>query len=78
MTYKTAAIRVRSAPPPARAGFPAVVRAAVNGLLVVIVGALNIAPGFGPFTGPPVAFLSAVGALGAVAVGFLVGCRGER
>jgi hypothetical protein len=44
----------------------------VNAVIVVAVGAAGIAPGFQPLTIPPVAFLSAVGAVGAAGVDWLL------
>lgn len=41
---------------------------AVNVVIVVAVGELGVAPGFRALTVPPVAFLSAAGAVGATAV----------
>ena len=44
----------------------------VNAVIVVAVDAAGIAPGFQPLTIPPVAFLSAVGAVGAAGVYWLL------
>ena len=53
---------------PIRGGVAVVLAVLINAVLVVGVSSLDIAPGFDALTLPPVAFLSAVGAVGAAAV----------
>lgn len=53
---------------PIRAGVAIVLSVLVNAILVVVAGTLGVAPGFRPLSVPPVVFLSAVGAVGAVVV----------
>ena len=53
---------------PIRAGVAIVLSVLVNAILVVTAGTLGVAPGFQPLSVPPVVFLSAVGAVGAVVV----------
>lgn len=53
---------------PVRAGVAIVIGVLVNVLVVLAAGTLGVAPGFRPLTVPPVVFLSAVGAVGAVVV----------
>jgi hypothetical protein len=55
-----------------RGGAAALVAVVVNAVLVAVSGALNIAPDFMALTYPPVAFLSAFGAIGATVVYALV------
>lgn len=57
-----------SRPLAVRGAVAVVVSVLVNVVLVLAVGALGIAPGFRPLAVPPVAFLSAMGAVGATAV----------
>jgi hypothetical protein len=57
---------------PVRGGLAVVLSVLANALLVVGIGALEVAPGFRPLTLPPVVFLSAVGAVGATAVYWLL------
>lgn len=71
---------VRSAPldvgvrsVPIRVGVAVVVSVVVNVALVLLAGALDVAPGFRPLSVPPVAFLSAIGAVGAAVVYWLLG-----
>ncbi|GAB3669638.1 DUF6069 family protein [Halopiger thermotolerans] len=58
---------------PIRAALATVLSVAVNVLIVAAAGAFDVAPGFQALTVPPVAFLSAVGAIGAALVYLL--CR---
>ena len=56
-----------------RGGLAAVLAVLANAVLVVGVGALDLAPEFRALTLPPVAFLSALGAGGATVVYWLLG-----
>ncbi|WP_238709337.1 DUF6069 family protein [Natronorubrum halophilum] len=58
---------------PVRGGIAVALSVLVNVGLVVAVAALGIAPGFQALTVPPVAFLSALGSIGALAVYWLLG-----
>jgi CDP-diglyceride synthetase len=58
-----------------RGGAAALVAVVVNAALVAIAQALNVAPGFMALSYPPVAFLSAVGAVGATVVYALIARR---
>lgn len=55
-----------------RGAYATVLAVAVNVLLVIAAGMLEIAPGFQPISVPPVVFLSAVGAIGATVVYWLL------
>jgi len=57
-----------SRPLPVRGVVAVLVSVLVNVVLVLAIGALGVAPGFRPLSVPPVAFLSAAGAVGATAV----------
>lgn len=61
-----------------RGGNAAVAAVAVNVAIVVVAGLADLAPGFQALTIPPVAFLSAVGAAGAVGVYLLVRRRSNH
>jgi peptidoglycan/LPS O-acetylase OafA/YrhL len=54
--------------PVVRAGVALAVAVLVNAGIVIVVGALDVAPDFRALTIPPVAFLSAIGAVGAAVV----------
>lgn len=58
---------------PVRGAVAAVLAVVLNAVVVVATGALDVAPGLRALTLPPVAFLSAVGAVAATAVYGLVG-----
>ncbi|RKD94633.1 DUF6069 family protein [Halopiger aswanensis] len=57
---------------PIRAAIATVLSVVVNVGIVAAAGAFDVAPGFQALTVPPVAFLSAVGAIGAVLVYLLL------
>jgi hypothetical protein len=61
-----------------RGGAAALVAVVVNVVLVAVSQALNIAPDFMALTYPPVAFLSAVGAIGATVVYWFIAGRREN
>jgi hypothetical protein len=63
----------RSPSVPVRGGLAVVLAVLANAVLVVGVGALDLAPEFRALTLPPVAFLSALGAGGATVVYWLLG-----
>jgi len=63
----------RSPSVPVRGGLAVVLAVLANVVLVVGVDALGIAPAFRAVTIPPVAFLSALGAVGATVVYWLLG-----
>lgn len=69
-TADTAADSKRSLP--IRAAIATGLSVAVNVVIVAVAGAFAVAPGFQALTVPPVAFLSAVGAIGAVLVYLLL------
>lgn len=54
-----------------RGGIAAVLAIAINAVIVVVGGALDLAPGFQPLTIPPVILFSALGAVGATIVYWL-------
>lgn len=54
-----------------RGGIAIVLAVAINVVIVIVAGTLDLAPGFQPLTVPPVAFLSALGAAGATIVYWL-------
>lgn len=54
-----------------RGGIAAVLAIAINIVIVVAAGALDLAPGFQPLTIPPVTLFSALGAVGATIVYWL-------
>ena len=58
-----------------RGGAAALVAVVVNAALVAVAQALGVAPGFMALSYPPVAFLSAVGAIGATVVYGLIARR---
>jgi len=68
---QTSARRRRSLP--VRGGTAAVLGVVANAVLVVAADSLEVAPGFDALTLPPVAVLSAVGAVGATAVYWALG-----
>jgi hypothetical protein len=61
-----------------RAGVALVLSVGVNGALVLVADALAVAPGFQPLAVPPVAFLSAVGVVGAALVYLALGRLSDR
>ena len=69
---------VRSRSLAVRGGIAVVLSAIGNAVVLVVVQALEIAPDFQALTFPPVLFLSAVGAVGAVGVYWLLDRRAER
>jgi hypothetical protein len=69
---------VRSRSLAVRGGIAVVLSVIANALVLVVVQALEIAPDFQALTFPPVLFLSAAGAVGAVAVYWLLDSRAER
>lgn len=69
---------VRSGPLAVRAGLAVVLSVLVNGVLVLAFDAAGIAPDFRALSIPPVAFLSAAGAVGAAAVYWLLGRYVDR
>ena len=58
-----------------RGGAAAIVAVVVNAVLVAVAQAAGIAPGFMALSYPPVAFLSAVGVVGATVVYWLIAGR---
>jgi hypothetical protein len=64
--------RGRRRPLPVRTGVAVVLSVLANGALVVAATGLGVAPGFRPLALPPVAVLSAAGAVGAAAAYWLL------
>jgi hypothetical protein len=70
---RSPAVDLRDRPFAVRVGLAVLLSVAPNVALVVVATELGVAPGFRPIAVPPVVFLSAVGALGAAAVYWLLG-----